>query len=58
MLGGFLLSLLGRGISASVAGLFGENEKTACDFQCCDGLFQFYLLAQETAGICKNVSAS
>lgn len=35
MLGGFLLSVLGRGISVSV----GENEKTACDFQCYDGLF-------------------
>lgn len=39
MLGAFLLSVLGRGISASVAQLFDENKKTACDFQCCDGLF-------------------
>lgn len=58
MLGGFLLSVLGRGISASVAQLFGKNEKTACDFQCYDGLFQFYLLAWEAVGICENVSAS
>lgn len=54
MLGAFLLSVLGRGISASVAQLFDENKKTACDFQCCDGLFQFCLLALQTVGICKN----
>lgn len=39
MLGGFLLSVLGRGISASVAQLFGENEKIACDFQYYGSLF-------------------
>lgn len=53
-----MLSVLGRGMSAAVAQLFGESEKTACDFQCYDGLFHFCLLAQETVGICKNVSAS